>query len=164
MKGTKWLPNPLISAILLVTWILLWGSIEPGVILLGTFFAWIIPLYTSRFWPNPPHVASVGAAVRFAPVVIWDIVVANIAVARLILGPSGKLRPRFFRVPIDLKDDLAITLLGGIISLTPGTVTTDVSEDRKTLIVHGLDVPDEAEVVRNIKDRYEKPLKEIFGC
>lgn len=164
MKSSKWLPNPLISVTLLVTWILLWGSIGAGVILLGAVFAWIIPLYTSRFWPNPPRVASVGAVVRFVPIVIWDIIVANIAVALLIVGPNAKLRPRFFRVPIDLKDDLAITLLGGIISMTPGTVTTDVSEDRKALIVHGLDVPDEAEVVRNIKDRYEKPLKEIFGC
>lgn len=164
MKGMRWLPNPLISAMLLITWMVLWGSMAPGVILLGAFFAWVIPLFTYRFWPNPPRLASLGAALRFAPVVIWDIIAANITVARLILGPTRRLRPRFYRVPIELEDELAITLLGGIISLTPGTVTTDVSEDRKTLIVHGLDVPDEAAAVRQIKHRYEKPLKEIFKC
>ena len=164
MRRTKWLPKPVISVILLVTWILLWGSIEPGVVLTGLVLAWVIPLYTSRFWPDRPHVVNFGAAARFAFVVLWDIVVANIAVARLILGSNARLRPRFYRVPIDLKDNLATTLLGGIISLTPGTVTADVSEDRKVLIIHGLDVPDEAEAVRAIKERYEKPLKEIFGC
>lgn len=164
MTRMRWLPNPLMSVLLLVVWTLLWHSLAPAVVLLGALIAWAIPLFTHRFWPNPPHVASLRAALRFAPVVVWDIVVANIAVARLILGPPGRLRPRFYRVPIELEDELAITLLGGIISLTPGTVTTDVSEDRKALIVHGLDVPDEAEAVRTIKNRYEKPLKEIFGC
>lgn len=164
MRRRKWLPNPLMSALLLTVWAMLWGSLGGGALLLGALFAWAIPLFTSRFWPNPPHLASVGAALRFAPVVLWDIVVANVVVARLILGPSARLRPRFYRVPIELEDDLAITLLGGIISLTPGTVTTDVSEDRRSLIVHGLDVPDEAAAVRAIKERYEKPLKEIFRC
>jgi multicomponent K+:H+ antiporter subunit E len=152
------------SALLLVVWAMLWGSLGGGVLLLGALLAWAIPLFTSRFWPDPPRLASLGAALRFAPVVLWDIVVANLVVARLILDPSAPLHPRFFRVPIELEDELAITLLGGIISLTPGTVTADVSEDRRSLIVHGLDVADEAAVVREIKERYEKPLKEIFRC
>lgn len=164
MTRRRWLPKPLTSAILLLTWVILWDSVAPSVVLIGALLAWALPLYTIRFWPQPVRVANFGAAVRFAFVVVWDIVVANIAVARLILGRNSRLRPRFYRVPIELDDDLAITLLGGIISLTPGTVTTDVSEDRKTLIVHGLHVPDEAEAVRTIKERYEKPLKEIFGC
>ncbi|PKN32477.1 MAG: cation:proton antiporter, partial [Deltaproteobacteria bacterium HGW-Deltaproteobacteria-19] len=94
----------------------------------------------------------------------WDIVVANLTVARLILGPTRLLRPAFIRLPLDLKNDFAITLLAHTISLTPGTVSAQVAEDRQSLLIHALDLDDEALLVERIKQRYEAPLKEIFPC
>ncbi len=102
--------------------------------------------------------------VRFVLVVHWDIITANVVVARLILGSPRKLRPAFVELPLELTDDFAITLLASTISLTPGTVSADVSEDRRTLLIHALDMDDEAELVAQIKQRYERPLKEIFEC
>jgi multicomponent K+:H+ antiporter subunit E len=85
-----------------------------------------------------------------------------------VLGPPHKLRPAFFEVPLALDDPFVATLFGGIISLTPGTVTIDIEMARPgqpgRLFVHGLDVPDVARTIATVKARYEAPLKEIFGC
>ncbi|MNN12634.1 Na(+)/H(+) antiporter subunit E [compost metagenome] len=93
---------------------------------------------------------------------LYDIVVANLQVARLVVGPTQTLRPAFVEIPLELTDDLPITILASVITLTPGTVSADLSADRRTLLVHGLDVPDPAGLVADIKARYEAPLKEIF--
>ena len=97
-------------------------------------------------------------------VVLYDIVVANVSVAIKVLGPLRSLRPGFVELPLELEDDFAIALLASTISLTPGTVSADVSPDRRTLLVHALDVDDAAALVAEIKQRYERPLKEIFEC
>jgi acetyl-CoA acetyltransferase len=76
----------------------------------------------------------------------------------------AKLRPAFVEIPLELEDDLALTMLASIVSLTPGTVSADLSDDRKTLLVHGLDVADEAQLILDIKQRYEAPLIEVFTC
>jgi multicomponent K+:H+ antiporter subunit E len=96
--------------------------------------------------------------------VTWDIVVANIAVARMVLGPIQRLRPTFIHVPVVLTNPHSKALLASIITMTPGTVSADFTEDGRVLMVHALDCPDEAQMVADIKDRYEKPLMEIFGC
>ena len=93
-----------------------------------------------------------------------DIVVANIQVARQVLGPLERIRPGFVEVPLDLEDAFVATLLAGIVTLTPGTVSIEVDMERKLLNVHALDVPDAAALIAEIKTRYEVPLKEIFGC
>ena len=80
------------------------------------------------------------------------------------LGPSDHLRPRFVRVPIALQDDFALTALTSTISLTPGTVSAQISTDRQAIIVHSLNVTDEQDLVDTIKSRYEAPIKEIFKC
>ena len=95
---------------------------------------------------------------------LGDIITANLQVAKLILGSTAKLRPAFVEIPMLLEDELALTMLTSIISLTPGTVSADLSDDRKMLLVHGLDVPDPDALVAEIKQRYEAPLLEVFTC
>ena len=76
----------------------------------------------------------------------------------------SKLRPRFVRIPVTLGDDFALTALASTISLTPGTVSAEIAPDRGHILIHALDVEDEAALVRAIKERYEVPIKEIFQC
>lgn len=160
----RWLPQPLLSLFLWLFWLLLVNSVAPGQLLLGAVLAVTLPLVTSRFWPESPRINKPWKLLRYLGLLGWDIVVANLAVARLILNPRRKLRPAFIRLPLDLENELAITVLTSTISLTPGTVSSDLSPDRKTLLIHALDVESEAEIIAHIKQRYEKPLKEIFGC
>ena len=93
--------------------------------------------------------------------VLWDIVVASVDVARLILSPREP-RPMFICYTLELKDPLAISILASTISLTPGTVSADVSDDNTLLLIHALDAEDEQEVIDTIRNRYEKPLLEMF--
>lgn len=160
--GDGVLPQPLVSAVLLAVWLLAHNAVTPGLVLLGALLAVAIPLATQRFWPEYPRRVRYAPLARLVFVVLFDILLANVRVARLILGPRARLRPAFFTVPVTLGAPYPVTLLASIISLTPGTVSADLSADRRTLLVHGLDVDDVPATVAHIKDRYERRLLEVF--
>jgi multicomponent K+:H+ antiporter subunit E len=145
-----------------VAWLLLQRSIEPLQVALAVTLGIALPWVTRSFWPEKTPVSDPAAIATLFLRMSYDIVIANIEVARLILDSPKKLQPRFFLVPVDLTNDLAIAILASCISLTPGTVTVEVRGDRKHLRVHGIHVPDEAGTVRQIKERYEAPLARIF--
>lgn len=158
------LPHPVTSALLLVVWLLLNHSLSAGHVVLGMLLGVLVPLFTRRYFPEPVYLGRARAMAMLVVVVLWDIVVASFAVARLALGPTTRLRPRFVRVPVALEDDFALTALASTISLTPGTVTAEIAPERDALLVHALDVDDEARLIETIKRRYEAPIKEIFRC
>ncbi|MDP2238860.1 MAG: Na+/H+ antiporter subunit E [Burkholderiales bacterium] len=160
----RWLPFPLLSAVLAAGWLALVGEASIAHLLLGGLLALAIPLVAAPFLDHLQHVVAPGAAVRLLFLLIRDIVLANIAVARLVLGPEARLRPAFVSVPLALSHPQSIALLASIITMTPGTVSADLAPDRRTLLVHALDCADPARLVADIKRRYEQPLLEIFGC
>jgi multicomponent K+:H+ antiporter subunit E len=166
IQWNRWLPHPLMSLTLIVVWLFLVNTITFGHLVLGTLLGIAIPLFTNRFWPERPMIAKPFLLFRFFFITfVADVIVANITVVRLFLLPDiSRLRPRFIEIPLDTQDPMVITILASVISLTPGTVSAEVCDDRQALIVHGLDVADEKTAVHTIKTRYEAPLKEIFSC
>jgi multicomponent K+:H+ antiporter subunit E len=157
-------PHPWLSVALFAGWMLLASSLAPLDLGGAAILAIGIPLLTDRMLAGHVALARPGAAARLALVVLWDIVAANVAVARLVLGPTARLRPAFVEVPLDTQHPQAVALLASIVTMTPGTVSADVDEARTRLLVHVLDTDDPARVVADIKTRYERPLREIFGC
>lgn len=155
-------PHPVLTVVLAVIWVLLVNRFSTGHILLGLLFGWGIPLFTRHFWPEPVRMARPLVLLRYLGIVLFDIVVANLTVARLILGRPKNLQPRFVELPLDLQTDLAISMLANTITLTPGTLSAQLSDDRRCLIVHALHETDSEALVKTIKQRYEAPLKEIF--
>ena len=160
----RWFPHPVLSAGLLVVWLLLQSTLALAHLLLGAVIAVGVPLFTQRFWPEPVRLQATPALLRLLAHLLWDILVANFAVARITLGPASALKPAFVRVPVELEDDFALTVLAGVVSLTPGSLSAEISFDRRHVIVHALALEDEAELVKSIKQRYERPIKEIFQC
>lgn len=161
------LPHPFLSLLLLVCWLWLNNTLEPGHVLLGAALGVVIPYVTRRFWPEPLVVRRPLRVIEYAAVVLYDIVVANLQVAAIILGPMSRLRPAFVRVPLDLRTDFAVTALASTVTLTPGTVSVEIESDgngRRLLVVHALRCLDPDDMVRTIKDRYERRLKEILEC
>lgn len=156
------LPSPLMSAALLVAWLLLNG-ISSGHLALALVLAVAIPRLTERFRSDRPRLRAWPVALRLAFTVLWDIVVSNVQVAWLILGPERRIQPRFVWLPLDIRDPHGIASLAGIITMTPGTLSADLTDDRRFLLVHALNVSDEAALVASIKTRYEAPLQRIFG-
>jgi multicomponent K+:H+ antiporter subunit E len=159
---TRLLPHPLLTPTLTGIWLLLNNSIEPGHILLGLLLGWIIPVLTIRFWPEKVVIRKPVVLLRFCFIFLYDIVVANFTVARLILGNPEKLTPVFVKLPLDLTSDIAISLLASSLTLTPGTLSARLSEDHSHLLVHALNETDPDTLIATIKQRYERPLKEIF--
>lgn len=158
------LPFPALSTLILALWLVLAQKITAGQLLLGLVAALVVPKLTQAFWPERPAFTHPLTALRLFITFGYDILVANFAVARRVIGPLDRLRPSFIEVPLDLRDSFAATVLGSIVSLTPGTVSVDVDRERWVLLVHSLDVDDAQALVHTIKRRYETPLREIFRC
>ncbi|MAM88567.1 MAG: Na+/H+ antiporter subunit E [unclassified Hahellaceae] len=157
-------PRPMLSLLLWTVWLLLNNTVAFGHVLLGLILAIGIPRLTYHFWDPQADVKKPLLMVKFIVILVFDIIIANLEVARRILGPSKALRPAFFEYPLAIKGDFPITILASTISLTPGTVSAQLSGDRSRLLVHGLHVDDVPAAIEQIRQRYEAPLQEIFGC
>ncbi|WP_303903970.1 Na+/H+ antiporter subunit E [Thiohalomonas denitrificans] len=159
---SRWMPHPLMSLTLALVWLLLANDFGLGQLLLGLLFGLLIPHFTSAFWPEHPRLRRPLLLTRYLLSLAKDIITANLQVARLVLGPRDRLRPAFIQYELELTDEFAITVLASTVSLTPGTVSADLSIDRRTLLIHSLDVSDRDALCHQIRTRYEAPLKEIF--
>ena len=163
MTLARLLPHPALSAFLAVLWLFLVNDLSAGDAVLGALVGVAVPLVTSVYWPYIPRLKRPAAVLGYAAVVLADIVVSNIEVAYLVLFRRGEtLRSRFVAVPLALKNPEAVAVLAGTITLTPGTVSADLSADGGALLIHGLETEDPDRVVAQIKERYESRLKEIF--
>jgi multicomponent K+:H+ antiporter subunit E len=160
---SRLLPFPVSSTVILIVWLLLNQTVHPAHLLLGAALAVALPLATQRFLDVSTRPRAPAAVVRLVAIVLYDIVLSNIVVARLVLGPMDRLRPGFVRVPVDVTHPYAIALFASIITMTPGTVSAEVSESRREILVHVLDLEDADALVRAMKARYEAPLAEILG-
>jgi multicomponent K+:H+ antiporter subunit E len=165
MSGVRALfPAPASSIVLAVFWLVLAGDVAAGQIVLAVLLGVAMPLLTSRFRVTRLPVRRIDVALRLAGVFVYDLVVANLAVARAVLGSMSRIQPRFVRVPLDIDDPAATTLLAGLVTLTPGTVSVNIDQSARTLTVHMLLVADEQAAVEQIKKRYEARIREIFQC
>jgi multicomponent K+:H+ antiporter subunit E len=159
----KALPFPVLSLALASCWLIL-TELSPAHIALALVLAFAIPHLTAPFLGELPGIRSTGAALRLAGVVAWDILLANIAVARLVLGPVARLKPGFVRVPLAVTHPHAIALLAGIVSIVPGSLSIAVTPDTRMMLLHVLHLEDEQHLIALIKERYERPVMEMLEC
>lgn len=156
-------PHPYLSLLLIATWTMLVNDTRLGSLVFAIILGIAIPFLTGPYWPNRPRLHNLPAIIGYIIVVFWDIVKANFIVARIVLFmPADKVQSAWIAVPLDLHSPEAITVLGATITLTPGTITSDMSADGRVLLVHCLHAPDPDAVRDEIKARYENRLKRIF--
>ncbi|MBV0891332.1 Na+/H+ antiporter subunit E [Paracoccus sp. Z118] len=157
------LPHPALSLLIVIVWMGVVNRFAWGSLVFAAILGIAIPLFTARYWSERPMLRNPWKAASYTLLVVWDIVKANIDVARIVLFmPVADLRPAWAVVPLDLKSPEGITVLSATITLTPGTVTSDISENGNALLIHCLHAPDPDGIVTDIKTRYEARLKEIF--
>jgi multicomponent K+:H+ antiporter subunit E len=157
--------HPLAALSLTLLWLLLQGSLAPGQVLLGVMLAWGITAASSRYWadrrrPRRPHLLAL-----YLWRVAVDVVIANLRIAALVLSPSRHPRPAFVELPLTLEEPFALYILATTITLSPGSLSADLSDDRRVLLLHLLDAPDPADAAiecAKIKHRYEHLLLEVF--
>jgi multicomponent K+:H+ antiporter subunit E len=152
-----------LSLLLAVVWLLLQQSLALPQLLTAAVLGLLVPRLIDGFLGPSVRLRRPGLALRFTCIVLWDIVVSNLVVARLVLSPASRPHPAWVRVPLALRQPGAITLLATIITTTPGTVSCVVDDDTHEILVHALDCHDPVALAAQIKARYEQPLLEIFG-
>lgn len=157
------LPTPLLSVALLCLWLLLNHSLSLGHLLLAVILAIAIPLLTAGLRPLPVRIRRPGVILRLILAVAADTVQSNLSVIRLLLSPGVPRHPaNFVHVPLQMRDPNALAVLATIVCITPGTVWAELSLDRSMLLLHVLEVEDAQATAAYIKQRYERPLMEIF--
>ena len=157
------IPHPFLSLTLVAVWIALVNTFTLGNLILGSIIGLVVPMVTAAYWPNRPRIAKPLRIIEYGFVVLWDIIVANVQVAMIILfKPEKDIRSHWIPVPIELTSAEAITVLAGTITMTPGTVSATLASDCNSILVHCLHTDDPDAVRDQIKSRYEDRLKEIF--
>ncbi|GAB1487888.1 Na+/H+ antiporter subunit E [Opitutaceae bacterium] len=159
----RFLPYPVLTASLLVLWLLLQQSLSLGHLLLGSIIAMIAGQAMAALQPERPKVRRPLKVLKLVLLVTLDIIRSNIAVTRIIFQD----RPRkqtdgFLIVPLQLTDSFGLTILSCIVTATPGSAWLEYDAENSTVLIHVLDLVDEKEWIKTLKDRYETLLMEIF--
>ncbi|MBJ9984129.1 Na+/H+ antiporter subunit E [Acinetobacter sp. S40] len=157
----RWFPHPFVSVIVGLSWVMLAHSVSADNILIAIILAILIPRLVQPFITRTPHIHWKHAIHLFF-VVLWDIVISNIRVAKLVLGPTDRLHPKWYRVPLETQHEQVNSILAMIITTTPGTVSAGIDQERGDILVHSLSTDNEELDIQEIKSRYEAPLMAIF--
>lgn len=152
----------LINILLTLVWVALTGSYDNTTFIFGFALSFVVIWIIGRDDGSKKYVAIAPRIISFLLYFLYQLVKANIQVAYDVVTPTFYMKPGIVRLPLDAETDLEITLLANFISLTPGTLSLDVSEDRKVLYVHAMYVNDKEEFIRDIKDGFERKLLQIL--
>lgn len=157
----RWFPHPFVSCLVALSWLMLASAIDTTNLVTALFLGILVPRLVKPFIARTPDIHW-GPAVRLSCVVLWDIIVSNFRVARLVIGPTKNLHPKWYRVPLETEHEQVNTLLAMIITTTPGTVSAGIDQERGDILVHALSSDNVELDIQEIKFRYEKALLEIF--
>ena len=159
---SRWLPYPLISALLLITWLLLNQSLSLAHILVGGVLSIVGPWFLLRLDTPRLTVKRPAAVLQLFIEVVLDILRSNYRVATLALRDKPGRTPGFVRIPLKMQSHYGLAALACIITATPGTTWVSYDPDRHVLVIHVLDLVDDDDWAEIIKTRYERLLMEIF--
>jgi len=156
--------SPMLVTALTAVWLLLHDTFAPAQVALGLALSLLFAWFGSTLRPLRAQLRRLDRSVELFFVVSWDIVRSNVAVARIVLGLTGRreVRSGFVQIPLDLKDDHGLAVLACIVTSTPGTVWAGLSPDGATLTIHVLDLDSDEHWIQLIKRRYERRLMGIF--
>jgi multicomponent Na+:H+ antiporter subunit E len=163
------------NLLLAIAWMVLNNSFTPADLAVGLIFGFVVlrlswPVLSSepftpgryfRFLTAQP-LRTTLRWIGFLGFGFVEIVKSNVAVTKAVLSPKLDLKPGIVAIPLELKSDEGITTLANLITLTPGTVTLDVSSDRKTLYIHAFDASDPDAIRRDTRESFERRVKELW--
>lgn len=147
--------------ILAVIWVALTGSLSPGNIILGLGVA-LACVAILRHEPGKDRIRPTWAIVSLFLLFAYELIVSAFTVAKTIVSPRMRMEPAIVVFPLRLTRDFEITLLSSLITLTPGTLTVDVSPDRTSLMIHALDASDPDALVTSLRDGFEAAILKAF--
>lgn len=152
----------ILCIILACSWIGLKGVVNLPTFIFGLLLgALIISIFGKRSQLRQLHIYRVGAAIKLIFIFLYELVVANVQVLFKVFAPKLNIKPGIIKIPLEVQGPFWITTLCNMITLTPGTLTIEVSNDNKFIYVHCLDIDDEEKIIAGIKNTFEKNLLEV---
>lgn len=153
-----------VTIVLALIWAAITGSFTLLNLLLGLSVGLIALWFVRNRLAAPVHILRARRIVALAALFFWELTLSAVRVAWLVITPNMKsqLKPAIIAFPLTAKSDPEITLLANLITLTPGTLSVDVSEDRKFIYVHALSMDDKSELVKSIAEGFESRIIEVF--
>jgi multicomponent Na+:H+ antiporter subunit E len=152
----------LLNLLLALAWVALTGEFSPANFVIGFLFGYVSLLMTQRLRGNITYFKKVRRVIGFTFFFLWEVIKANLRVAYDVLSPRQRITPAILAIPLEAKTDAEITFLANLITLTPGTLSLDVSSDRKVLYVHAMYVEDLDGFRHRIKDGLERRLLDVL--
>ena len=152
----------LLNVLLALAWVALTGQLTPINFGFGFALGFLLLVLARRTAGESNYFKKVWLVIRFTGFFVWQLVLANLRVTVEILTPTHTMRPAVVAVPLDLTRPAAVTLLANLITLTPGTLSLDVTPNGNTLYVHAMHVQDADSFRQEIKEGFERYIKEIF--
>lgn len=153
----------LANLILTFIWVALTGSFEFANVLFGFFLSYFVLWIITRGSGRARYFRMVPKVISFLFFFLYELMKANLQVAWEIGTPKLHMTPGIVGVPLDVKSDAEITMLANLITLTPGTLSLDVSDDKSTLYVHSMYITNREDFIRGIKNGFEKRIKELYA-
>lgn len=151
----------LINLAITFVWMFLYSSWDLPTFIIGYLVGIILLFVLRRFFDEPLYFNKLYRFFILSLILLRELILSNIDVVKHVFRPKLSIRPGIFALETDLSSDWEVTLLANLITLTPGTVTVDVSPDQRTLYIHTIDVDDVDEAVSSIKDSFEKAIMEV---
>jgi multicomponent Na+:H+ antiporter subunit E len=152
----------LLNNLLTIVWVALTGTFTGFNLVFGFFLGFGVLWLIDRQNKNRRYFRVVPQTIGFLLFFLSELTKANLQVAYEVMKPSFSISPGIVRVPLDARSDLEITLLANLISLTPGTLSLDVSTDRSVLYVHAMYVKDKEEFIEGIKNGFERRILSLL--
>lgn len=151
----------LINIVIAFIWMLLQNDFSGVTFAIGYIVGLGMLFLLRRFLRQPFYFRRVVAFLKLIGLFIYKLILANYDVIKIIVKPKLNIQPGIIAVPTQLKTDWEKTLLANLISLTPGTLTMDFSEDGQTLFIHSIHVPNKEEAIREIHESFERAILEV---
>lgn len=152
-----------INLVLAVAWAAVTGNFSELNLLFGFVIGAVVIALIRAEIGAPTHFRRLYLSINLALIFLSELIKSSVNVAMIVLSPSRKLQPAIIAYPLSVTRNAEITLLANLITLTPGTLSMDVSDDRKTLYIHAIDAADPDEVVNDIKSGFEERIMQVFA-
>ncbi len=152
----------LLNVLLALAWVALTGEFSPANFVVGFLFGYAALWMTQHMVGQTSYFRKIRTVIRFACFFMWEVVKANMKVAYDVLSPRQRITPGIIAIPLEAKTDAEITFLANLITLTPGTLSLDVSEDRRVLYIHAMYVENADQFRQEIKDGLERRLLDML--
>lgn len=151
-----------LNILLSLAWIALTGEFTPINFIIGFGLGYLILWFSGRGSPSGIYFRKIPKIIWFAFFFFREVIKSNLRVTYEVLTPGRNMKPGIIAIPLDAKTDLEITILANLITLTPGTLSIDVSDDRTILYVHAMFIDDVAGAKQNLKHKLERRLLEVM--